>query len=116
MGLILSYDSGGKMNSKDLKRMTRAELLEVLLTQSRRIRELEEELEETKAKLEDREIRIGKVGNLAEAALELSGVFKAADDAAQLYLCNVKRIIRQQAEKQGHKLPSDEELSGKKND
>ena len=73
-------------------------------------------IEETKAKLEDREIRIGKVGNLAEAALELSGVFKAADDAAQLYLCNVKRIIRQQAEKQGHKLPSDEELSGKKND
>jgi hypothetical protein len=56
------------------------------------------------------------VGNLAEAALELSGVFKAADDAAQLYLCNVKRISRQQAEKQGHKLPSDEELSGKKND
>ena len=54
MGLILSYDSGGKMNSKDLKRMTRAELLEVLLTQSRRIRELEEELEEAKAKLERR--------------------------------------------------------------
>ncbi len=54
MGLILSHVSGGKMNSKDLKRMTRAELLEVLLTQSRRIRELAEELEETKAKLEDR--------------------------------------------------------------
>ena len=104
------------MNSKDLKRMTRAELLEVLLTQSRRIKELEEELEEAKAKLEDRDIRMSKVGSLSEAALELSGVFKAADDAAHLYLYNVKRLIRQQAEKQGHTLPSDEELSGNKND
>ena len=104
------------MNSKDLKRMTRTELLEVLLTQSRRIKELEEELEEAKAKLEDRDIRMSKVGSLSEAALELSGVFKAADDAAHLYLYNVKRLIRQQAEKQGHTLPSDEELSGNKND
>ena len=73
------------MTDKELKKLTRAELLEMLLIQSREKQHLEEELQEVKRKLEEKEIRI------AEAALKLSGVFEAAQKAADQYLENVKR-------------------------
>ena len=79
------------MTDKELKKLTRAELLEMLLIQSREKQHLEEELQEVKRKLEEKEIRIAESGSIAEAALKLSGVFEAAQKAADQYLENVKR-------------------------
>ncbi len=61
------------------------------LAQSREIDTLRKELEETKAKLEDREIRMEKAGNIAEASLLLTKVFEEAQKAADLYVENMKR-------------------------
>ena len=79
------------MTDKELKKLSRAELLEMLLIQSREKQHLEEELQEVKGKLEEKEIRIAEAGSIAEAALRLSGVFEAAQKAADQYLENVKR-------------------------
>lgn len=79
------------MTDKELKKLTRAELLEMLLVQSREKQRLEEELAEVKGKLEEKEIRIAESGSIAEAALRLSGIFEAAQKAADQYLENVKR-------------------------
>ena len=79
------------MTDKELKKLTRAELLEMLLIQSKEKQRLEEELREAKEKLEERDIMIAEAGSIAEAALRLNDVFEAAQKAADQYLENVKR-------------------------
>jgi hypothetical protein len=79
------------MTDKELKRLRRAELLEMLLEQTKRVEELEAELEKKNRELEDKRVSISEAGNIAEAALKLNGVFEAAQRAAEQYLENVKR-------------------------
>ena len=79
------------MTEKELLKLKRSELLEIMLAQSREIDRLREELEETKEKLADREIRIEKAGSIAEASLRLSNIFEEAQKAVDLYVENMKR-------------------------
>lgn len=78
------------MTDKELKKLSRVQLLELLLEQTRRADRLEKQLLETKAKLKRRDIQVSEAGSLAEAALELNGVFSAAQAAADQYLNNVR--------------------------
>lgn len=88
-------DSGGYMTDRELKRLSRAELLEMLLAQIEENKALKEQLQETRDALEDRQIVIEKAGTMAEAALQLNGVFEAADRAARQYLENIRRKARE---------------------
>ncbi len=80
------------MTDKDLKKLTRMELLELLLEQTKENEQLRSELAEAKTALEDKNILIENAGSIARAALELNGVFEAAQAAADQYLQNIKRI------------------------
>lgn len=80
------------MTTRELKKLSRGELLEMLLMQTKRVEKLEAELEETKKQLEDRNIKIAKAGSIAEASLQLNGVFDAAQSAADQYLENIKNL------------------------
>jgi hypothetical protein len=75
---------------KKLKRLSKVELLEMLLGQSKRVEELEQQVQELNARLEQRSIAIGNSGNLAEACLQVNGVFEAAQEAADQYMENVR--------------------------
>lgn len=86
------------MTEKELRRMSRSELLEMLIAQMEENKSLKAQLKEANAALESRQIEIEKSGSLADAALRLSGVFEAADRAARMYLEN----LRTQEEKGGH--------------
>ena len=79
------------MKNKDLKRLKRTELLEIMLAQSEEIDRLREELERTRKMLKSREVRIKNSGSIAEAALEIYRVVERTQKAADLYLENVKR-------------------------
>lgn len=79
------------MTDKELKRLTRAELLELLLEQSKEVEALRQELADVRARLRDKNIVIENAGSIAEAALKLNGVFEAAQAAADQYLENVTR-------------------------
>ncbi|MBQ7324694.1 MAG: DNA repair protein [Clostridia bacterium] len=79
------------MNDKELRRLNRKQLLELLLLQIQRADELEGRLAEAEEKLRSREIAQMQAGSLAEAALKLSGIFEAAQEAADLYLENVQK-------------------------
>ena len=79
------------MKNKDLKRLKRTELLEIMLAQSEEIDRLREELEKTRKMLKSREVRIENSGSIAEAALEIYRVVERTQKAADLYLENVKR-------------------------
>lgn len=76
------------MTNKKMKKLSRAQLLEMLLLQTEKSEQLEKELEDAKEKLAERKLMLEDVGSIAEASLQLSGVFKAAQDAADQYLEN----------------------------
>lgn len=80
------------MTDKELKKLNRAELLEMLLEQSREVEALKAQLKNANEKLADRQIIIDTAGSIAEAALQLNGVFEAAQAAAEQYLANVRRL------------------------
>ncbi len=86
----LSAFKGKIMTDKELKRLSRAELLEMLLEQTRKVEALEAELEQKNKELENKRLIMEKAGSLAEAALELNGVFEAAQKAADQYLYNIE--------------------------
>jgi hypothetical protein len=81
------------MTDKEMKKLKRAELLEMLLEQTRRVEALEAELEKKNAELESKRIAIQSAGNIAEAALKLNGVFEAAQRAAEQYIYNVEKCF-----------------------
>ena len=80
------------MTEKQLKKLSRKELLELLLVQTSRADELEAQLNEAREQLKKREILEMEAGTMAEAAMKINGVFEAVDAAAAQYLQNIKRI------------------------
>lgn len=89
---------GETMTDRELRKLSRADLLELLLEQSRENEQLRKQLEQAEAKLADRKIEIEHAGSIAEAALRLNGVFEAAEQAAAQYLDNVRRIAEESHE------------------
>ena len=83
------------MSNKTLSKLKRDELLNLLYEQEKRIEELESKNKQLQAQLDDRHIRISKVGSIADASLALSNIFKEAQKAADLYLANVQGIVRE---------------------
>ncbi|MDO4312456.1 MAG: hypothetical protein Q4C52_05175 [Eubacteriales bacterium] len=86
------------MTDKELRKLRREELLEMLIEQGRKVESLQEQLEEMQKKLDDREIRINQAGDIAEASLQINGVFEAAQSAARQYLENIQRLSGRQEE------------------
>ena len=80
------------MTENEIKKLSRSDLLEILVEQSREIDNLNEVVAKLRSELEDRRIDIKSAGSIAEAALKVNGVFEAAQRAAQQYLDNVKRL------------------------
>lgn len=84
------------MTDRELRHMSRSELLQMLIMQIKENKVLSERLAAAEAELNSRQIAINNAGSLAEAALSLNHVFDAAESAAQQYLENIKRISDQQ--------------------
>lgn len=78
------------MVDKEIKRMKRGDLLDILVQQNREIERLQQELEAANQELASRRIKIETSGSIAEASLMLNGVFEAAQAACQQYIDNVK--------------------------
>lgn len=98
------YCGGKHMNGKELRRLRRKDLLEILLEQTRRIEELELELEKTKEKLNDKKVLLSNVGSLAEASLKLSDIFKAADEAIAIQIKNIEEMAKSEEKKRKKEL------------
>ena len=80
------------MTDKELKRLSRAELLELLLAQTKETERLARELEKAEQMLADRQLQVKEAGDIAHAALAVNGVMEAAQAAAQQYLDNIIRM------------------------
>ena len=75
---------------KELRRLSRTELLELMIEQSKELDRVRQELVIAKAQLNDREIRLRQAGSIAEASLALGKVFETAQAAADEYLKSVR--------------------------
>lgn len=73
------------MTDKELRKLRRDDLLQILIRQQRQIDELTEAVKRAEAELEKRDIAIQEAGSVAEAAIRLNGVFEAAQAAADQY-------------------------------
>lgn len=78
------------MDEKDLRKLNRAELLEMLIDAYKEVDALKAELAEKDEKLQQRELIMENAGSLAEASLQLNGVFTAAQAAVDQYVSAVK--------------------------
>lgn len=78
------------MAEKELRRMSRPELIEIIYA----LKSNEESLQKKNAHLEeqlnDRTIQISEAGSIAEAALQLNDIFSTAQAAADDYLTSIK--------------------------
>ena len=83
------------MTDKELKKLSRSELLDMLIYQAEENKKLREELENARLELLKREIAIEKAGTLAEASMYMSGLFDSADNAAKIYLENIEQRKRE---------------------
>lgn len=85
------------MTDKELRKLKRAELLEMLLARSEENEELKAENEKLRQQLAERKIVIDNAGSIAEAALQMSGIFETAQKAADDYLRNVRELSERKA-------------------
>lgn len=70
------------MTEKELKKLNCYQLLELLILQTERADKLQEKLQEAEQALQDRALELSRLGSIAEASLQLGGVFRAAQEAA----------------------------------
>ena len=87
------------MTDKDLRRLSRAELLDILYEQRKRYEDSLAENQALRQQLEDRTLRIASAGSIAEAAIQVNGVFEAAQAAADQYLASVKAATADMVQK-----------------
>lgn len=84
------------MTDKELRRLSRSDLLELLISQTEENQALKTRVAQLEDQLNDRRIAVAEAGSIAEASLKLNGVFAAAEEAARQYLENIQRIQQEQ--------------------
>ncbi|MBO5384135.1 MAG: hypothetical protein J6A30_07535 [Ruminococcus sp.] len=76
--------------NKDLKRLKRSELLELMLQQQKEVEELKEENIRLNKKLAEKKIRISESGNLADVAVKITKILEETQKVADIYLEGIR--------------------------
>lgn len=87
---IFRRRGGAAVADRDLRRLSRRELIEIIYALKEKEEALTKENEDLRAALSDRKIAISKAGSIAEAALALNDIFAQAQAAADIYLASVR--------------------------
>lgn len=84
------------MTDKELKKLSRMELLEILVELGNENAELTNRVDILNKQLNSKHIMLEEAGSIAEASLRINGVFEAAQAAASQYVENIKRLNESQ--------------------
>ena len=87
------------MISKELKRLSRRELVDIIYQLKKNEQEMQEEIESLKTELQDKRIRISEAGSIADAAMSVTNVFSTAQMTADIYLREIS-CMREDTEKE----------------
>ena len=91
------------MVSKELKRLSRRELVDVIYQMKKNEKKLQDEITSLQETLQERQLQLSTAGSIAEAALSLTNVFSSAQAAADIYLQEIGRM-KQDAEAECAKM------------
>lgn len=96
------------MTDKELRKLKRSELLEMMIAQGKELEEVKERLRQAEEQLRSREILIEQAGSIAEASLQLNHIFEDAQKAADQYLENVRRLSESARDEEKGTIVADE--------
>ena len=74
------------MISKELKKLNRRELVDIIYQLKKNEEQLKEKIASLEADLQDKRIHLSVAGSIAEAATDITGIFSVAQSTADLYL------------------------------
>ena len=80
------------MTDKEFKRLSRAQLIEIIYKLQLELDKLNEEKQMIEDQLADKRLRLQNAGNIADAALEMNDCLRNAQNAAEQYLNEIKAI------------------------
>lgn len=83
------------MTDKEFRRLSRADLIEIIYELQQSEKMLQKENEGLKRELEDRRVTISEAGSLAEVLARLNGLFEAAQTTANDYRDEAKRLLEE---------------------
>lgn len=86
------------MTDKELRKLSRTDLLEMLLMQKKENDQLRRQVVELQSQLQNRNITIRNAGSIAEASLRLNSVFESAQAACGQYMENIEKLNARQEE------------------
>ena len=89
------------MTEKELRKLNRMQLLELLIMQTEEIEKLQKQVELLQEKRTQETLHIEQMGSIAEAALKISGLLTASQTAADIYL-NAARAKARDIIKEAH--------------
>ena len=78
------------MTDKEFKRLSRPQLIDIIYQFQLKVDKLTEQNQKLEQQLADKRFRVSQAGNIAEAALEIHNVMRAAQDAAEHYFEEMK--------------------------
>lgn len=91
------------MNEQALRKASREELLQLLIESTKErerllayMEAMRKEVEDTRAKMKGYTVAVEEAGSIAEASVQLSGVFSAAQRAADIYVANIRHLQEEQ--------------------
>lgn len=80
------------MTVESLRKLSRVQLLELMLQQQETIEVQEEKIKELEDALSEKRIILETSGSIADAALRLHDIFSVAQEAADQYLYSIKEM------------------------
>jgi len=86
------------MTDKELKKLSRKDLLEILIEQGKEIERLKEIIKKDEKELQSKRIMLSEAGTIADASLKVNKIFENAQKAADQYLANIREMKNRQAE------------------
>ena len=94
------------MVSKELKRLSRRELVDIIYQLKKNEQELQDQISSLQESLQERRIRMSVAGSIAEAATDITNIFAAAQRTADLYLQEIS-CMKQDAQLECSKMVED---------
>lgn len=85
------------MSSKELKKLNRRELVDVIYQLKKNEDALKERIAALEAELEDRRIHLSVAGSIADAATEITNIFSVAQSTADIYLREISSMKEETA-------------------
>ncbi len=86
------------MIGKELKRLSRRELVDIIYQLKKNEQKKQEEIAALEEELQEKRIRISVAGSIAEAAMDITQIFSTAQRTADLYLHEIASIKKETEE------------------